>query len=102
RRWLRRIAFALLLLIAAVAAFPFVAGALAPPIVTNELEKRLNARATLEDVDVSWRGRVNVRGLALDDLSGRPLLSVGRVDVDADVRSAIDGLYRATVDVDGF
>ncbi|MFG0316476.1 MAG: DUF748 domain-containing protein [Planctomycetota bacterium JB042] len=102
RRWLRRIFLAGLLLGALVLAAPWIAGALAPPLVENELEKRLNVRADLGDLDLSYDGRVAVRAFALRDLDGRPLVSVAKVDVDADVRSAFDGLYRAKVEVDGF
>lgn len=102
RRWLRRIFFVGLLLAGLVVATPWIVGKIAPTVVTQQLDKHLNARAALDEVDVSYDGRVKVRGFKLDDLTGRPLVSVGTVDIDADVRRAINGLYQARVDVDGF
>ena len=102
RRWPKRLAIVAAGAALLVLLLPTIAGTIAPSFVTRELEKRLDARVALGSLDLSYAGRASVEGFELTDPAGSRIARVERVDVDADVRNAIGGVYKATVDVDGF
>ena len=102
KRWPKRLLKIAAVLGLVAVLLPTVGGLVAPSFVTRELEKRLDVRAEIGDLDLSYAGRASLEDFELIDPEGRRLARFERVDVDADIQSAIGGVYKARVDVDGF
>lgn len=90
-----------LLLIAFVVALPYVASPFLPGFIVDRLETDLDARAELDEFTFRWPGNVSARGLNLAGGDGLPLLTVGALDVKADLMGAVKGRMGADVVIDG-
>jgi len=102
-RRLLRIAIGLcLLLVVVVLLLPFLAGWLGPGIIERVAGSRLNGRAAVKQLSVSYSGDVKLRDLEILDEQDRSVLTVRRADLDAELWPAVSGDYRAVLTVDGF
>ncbi|MFH0943723.1 MAG: hypothetical protein V2A76_00855 [Planctomycetota bacterium] len=102
-RRLRRLLLVLIgLVVVAVVAYPFIISSLGPGLVQRLIQKELRGTASLDKLSMSYGGDVRLSGLTVVDEQERPLLSMDRLDVDAELMKALSGEFRATVEVDGF
>lgn len=93
RRWLRRLALVVLLLIGLVAASPYLASTgVVRRWVVSLVNQQVVGRVGVERIRLSWRGPCEVGGLHVDDPEGRRVLAVDRVIWSAGVWGAITAL----------
>src|SRR5688572_23466736 len=100
KRRLRRIllivgaSVAVLILVVLIAAPPLVASTIRSQFIAN-VEKNLDATASLGDVSFSWTGRVALNDIAIKDRSGATIASVKSATAKVGVLEAIKGKYTA-------
>jgi len=84
RRWLRRLGILLLVLVALVAAAPYIAST--GPVVgyaTGLVNDSIHGRLAVGEVSLGWFGPCRISGVALTDRQGREVVRVGDVTVAA-------------------
>ena len=104
RRWLRRLTWFVVFLLALVTAAPF-ALALRPvrELIASAASKTLGRTTTIGGASGSWWGGFEVRDVEVrnpDGWKGDPLFSVDRVHVDVKFLKLVTGSIDATVDVE--
>jgi len=80
---------------------PVAAGPLVRRAAIDRLEQELYAHARIERLSIGLGGTLELEGLALDDLDGRPLARVRRLDVDVGLVSTLLGSPDLTAAVEG-
>ncbi len=77
-----------------VLAAPVVRG-----ILVKELEERTDADVTIEDLSLSWAGRVRIAGVGIVERSGQPLASLGEARLAVRPLGLLTGNYRADLEL---
>ncbi len=101
RRWLRVLIAVLVLGALLVLGVPLAVGAFGPGWLTQRLERDLAVRASLAGLSVGPTGSVTARGLALDDLAGRPLVRLDALDARVRPLAALGGRYDVDLELSG-
>lgn len=103
RRWLRRLLLVLLLLLGVVAtAGPRLAANYALGRIEADGSEAIHGTVRVESLDLSWNGRVEMRGLSVLDEAGAFVGGVESAWVDVGMRSLMTGKKDIAVRVEGF
>lgn len=102
RRRLLKLSLAAVLVIAATAvALPIFGAPVARDALIDRLEGDLHAHATLDDLAFGLSGWARLSALGLEDLDGRPVLSLERADLSLGLIPALRGRIEGELVLDG-
>ena len=102
RRWLRRVAVVLVLLIALVAAAPYIV-ATGPVLraILSLVNDRIHGRVEIDELSLGWFTPAEARGVRVHDRLGRRVLEVERVVVSGGLaRRVLSGQSFGRIEVD--
>ncbi len=97
-RW-RRSLFLLAAFLLFLALAPAVAAPWVRHVIVREIERRIDARASIDDLSLSWGGSVRIAGLEISEPSGARLASLGQARLSLGLVGLLRGEYRAEVDL---